>query len=76
MNATELAKELINKFYPRSTSYSSDRKNQLENAKENALIAVDFMIERVKKTGEYGLRDEIKWYNRLKEEIVNFENQS
>ena len=44
MTSEEKAKDLINKFYKKSTSYSSDRKNQLENAKENALIAVDEIL--------------------------------
>ena len=43
-NAKEKAKELFDKFYPRATSYSSDRKNQKENAKQCALIAVDEIL--------------------------------
>ena len=41
MTSKEKAEELFNKFYPRATSYSSDRKNQKDNAKQCALIAVD-----------------------------------
>ena len=73
MNTKETAKELINKFYPRSTSYSSDRKNQIENAKENALITIDFIIEKIRKDGEYYANSEINWYNLVKEKIVAYE---
>jgi hypothetical protein len=45
MTPQEKAKELVNKFYPRATSYSLDRKNQNQNAKQCALIAVDEIIE-------------------------------
>lgn len=44
MNSKEKAKELVDKFYPRATSFSSDRKNQNDNAKECALIAVDELL--------------------------------
>jgi hypothetical protein len=45
MTPKEKAEEFITKFYPRATSYSSDRKNQNENAKQCALIAVDEIIK-------------------------------
>jgi hypothetical protein len=45
MTPKEKAEELVDKFYPRATSYSSDRKNQNENAKQCALIAVDELIK-------------------------------
>jgi hypothetical protein len=41
MTPKEKAIELVEKFYPRATSYSLDRKNQNENAKQCALILVD-----------------------------------
>jgi hypothetical protein len=44
MKPKEKAKELVEKFYSRATSYSLDRKNQNENAKQCALIAVDEII--------------------------------
>ena len=44
MTPKEKAKELVNKFYPRATSYSLDRKNQNQNAKKCALIAVDEIL--------------------------------
>ena len=52
MKAKEKAKELVNKFYPRATSYSLDRKNQNENAKQCALIAVDEIIDALEKYDE------------------------
>ena len=47
MTPKEKAKELIEKFYPRATSYSLDRKNQNENAKECALVAVDEILKSI-----------------------------
>ena len=44
MTPKEKAEELVDKFYPRATSYSLDRKNQKDNAKQSALIAVDEML--------------------------------
>ena len=44
MSPKDKAEELVDKFYPRATSYSSDRKNQKDNAKQCALIAVDEII--------------------------------
>jgi len=48
MTAKEKAAELVDKFYPRATSYSSDRKNQKDNAKQCALIAVDEILELIR----------------------------
>ena len=45
MTPKEKAKELVDKFYPRATSYSSDRKNQNDNAKQCALITIDEILE-------------------------------
>ena len=44
MSPKEKAKDLKDKFYPRATSYSCDRKNQHQNAKQCALIAVDEIL--------------------------------
>ena len=49
MTAKEEAKELLDKFYPRATSYSSDRRNQIENAKQCALIAIEFAADQFDK---------------------------
>ncbi|CAB4147680.1 hypothetical protein UFOVP514_41 [uncultured Caudovirales phage] len=49
MNPKNKAAELVDKFYPRATSYSSDRKNQKDNAKKCALIAVDEILKSVPK---------------------------
>jgi hypothetical protein len=54
MTPKEKAEELFNKFYPRATSYSSDRKNQNENAKQCALIAVDEIIKAIPCREDYG----------------------
>jgi len=56
----EKSLELIKKFYPRCTSYSSDRKNQKENAKQCALIAVDEIIQN-----NYELLDGMKYHEEL-----------
>jgi hypothetical protein len=48
MKPKERAEELFNKFYPRATSYSSDRKNQKDNAKQCVLIAVDEILELIR----------------------------
>jgi hypothetical protein len=45
MTPKEKAKEIYDKFYPRATSFSSDRKNQNDNAKECAIIAIDEILE-------------------------------
>jgi len=91
--AKETAKELINKLYPRCTSYSSDRKNQQENAKECALILVDENVKMLKiilneSTEIYQslntpkklcidlLNPLLKFWDEVKEEIVNYENQT
>ena len=49
MTAKEKAEEVVDKFYPRATSYSSDRKNQKDNAKQCALIAVEEMQDFITK---------------------------
>ena len=76
MTSEEKAKDLINKFYQKSTSYSSDRKNQLENAKENALIAVDEILNIIPCYEEYGsngwvLIDNSEYWKEVKNEIEN-----
>ena len=47
MTPKEKAEELVDKFYPRATSYSLDRKNQKDNAKQCTLIAVDEIIQEM-----------------------------
>jgi hypothetical protein len=69
MNAREKAKELFDKFYPRATSYSSDRKNQKENGKECSLIAIDLVIEQIYNSGEMSANAQIEWWNRVKAEL-------
>lgn len=64
----EKAKELFDKFYPRATSYSLDRKNQNENAKECALITVDEILKS--HNNLYGVNSEkTKHYLEVKQEI-------
>lgn len=68
MSPKEKAAELVDKFYPRATSYSSDRKNQNENAKQCALIAVDEIIYYL----EYVLgvdKEDFKYWKEVKKEI-------
>jgi hypothetical protein len=71
MTPKEKAEEFITKFYPRATSYSSDRKNQNENAKQCALIAVDEIIlanpySNTFKNVEYSSMD---YWKEVKQEI-------
>jgi hypothetical protein len=65
-NAKEKAKELIDKFYPRATSYASDRKNQIENAIQCALICVDEIIEELEYMEIYS---RIDFWQEVREEI-------
>jgi hypothetical protein len=67
MKAKEKAKELVDKFYPRATSYSLDGKNQNENAKQCALIAVDEIIDIVKHIDV----DSEDYWKEVKQEIIN-----
>ena len=65
-NTKEKAKELIDKFYPRATSYASDRKNQIENAIQCALICVDEIIEELEYMEIYS---RIDFWQEVREEI-------
>jgi hypothetical protein len=65
-NAKEKSKELIDKFYPRATSYASDRKNQIENAIQCALICVDEIIEELEYMEIYSRIDS---WQEVREEI-------
>ena len=67
MEEKEKAKELVNKFYPRATSYSLDRKNQNENAKQCALIAVDEILNVI----YYESKSEYGYWQEVKQEINN-----
>ena len=74
MKAKEKAKELVNKFYPRVTSYSLDRKNQNENAKQCALIAVDEILDSYtnEKSNGFIISDKIiPYWEEVKQEIIN-----
>ena len=77
MNVKETAKFLINKF--RNHAYSGrdeDKQWRTEHAKQCALITIDFVIEKIRKDGEYSAVSEINWYNIVKDEIVIYEPQS
>jgi hypothetical protein len=65
-NTKEKAKELIDKFYPRATSYASDRKNQIENTIQCALICVDEIIEELEYMEIYS---RIDFWQEVREEI-------
>ena len=73
MTAKEKAKELVDKFYPRATSYSLDRKNQNENAKQCSLIAVDEILKSVKKDSDYTITYQLakQYWQEVKQEIIN-----
>lgn len=62
--------ELINKFYPRATSYAHDRKNQIENAKECVLILVHEILtnDSLIKTSW-----DIDFWNKVKIKTENYE---
>lgn len=78
----EKAKELVKKFYPRATSYSGDKKNQYQNAKECALIAVDEIIKSSPSLpilGDAGLFGEdielsTDWWHNVRSEIAKKKN--
>jgi hypothetical protein len=69
MTPVEKAEELFNKFYPRATSYSSDRKNQKDNAKQCALIAVDEMLDFITKYDNHWL--DYTYWEEVKNELDN-----
>ena len=69
MTAKEKARELVDKFYPRVTSYSLDRKNQNENAKQCALIAVDEMYDVASENNNI---NQLNFLVDVKQEIINF----
>jgi hypothetical protein len=69
MTAKEKAAELVDKFYPRATSYSSDRKNQKDNAKQCALIAVDEIINSVVITDLTTAENQFKYWEKVKSEL-------
>jgi hypothetical protein len=66
----EKAKELFYKFYPIATSYSLDRKNQKENAKQCALITVNEMLDLdCFDMSEEHFENHINYYEEVKQEI-------
>jgi hypothetical protein len=74
MTAKEKARELVDKFYPRATSYSLDAKNQNENAKISALIAVEEILDSYtnEKSNGFIISDKIILYwQEVKQEIIN-----
>ncbi len=74
MTAKEKTRELVDKFYPRVTSYSLDRKNQNENAKQCALIAVEEILDSYtnEKSNGFIISDKIILYwQEVKQEIIN-----
>ena len=68
------AKYLVDKFYPLSTSYSLGRNNQLENAKQNAINAVDEILKFL--SIQVGFYDEngILFWKEVKNEIKNYKS--
>ena len=79
-NVKEKAKELIDKFYPRATSYASDRKNQIENAIQCTLICVDEIIASspslpiLSDNDSFGsdIEKSTEWWKEVREEILSF----
>ena len=78
MTPKEKAKEFIKKIYPRATSYASDRKNQVENAKEIALILVDeidlYIQKSTPKDDVWANLHPLEYWQEVKSEIISFEN--
>ncbi len=73
MTTKEKAKELVDKFYPRATSYSLDGKNQNENAKQCALIAVDEILSSNPHSNPLNTNVEstMEYWQEVKQEIIN-----
>jgi hypothetical protein len=66
----EKAEELVDKFYPRATSFSLDRKNQYENAKQCAIISVDEILNLDYGSSEYyGILSSEEYWEQVKTEI-------
>ncbi len=66
----EKAEELVEKFYPRATSYSLDRKNQNENAKQCAIVAVDEILDiDCCDMSEEHFNNHIEYWQEVKNEI-------
>ncbi len=61
--------KMVNKFYPISTSYSLDGKNQFENAKKIALISVDEILNFL--SMQVGFYDEngVLFWKEVKQEL-------
>jgi hypothetical protein len=69
MKPKEKAEELVEKFYSRATSYSLDRKNQNENAKQCALIAVDEIMKQCYDYRDIDLQASYDYWEEVKSEI-------
>jgi hypothetical protein len=73
MTPKDKAKQLVDKFYPRATSYSLDAKNQNENAKQCALIAVEEILDSYteEKSNGFIISDKIiPYWEEVKQEII------
>jgi hypothetical protein len=69
MKPKEKAEELVEKFYSRATSYSLDRKNQNENAKQCAVIAVDEIMNQCFDYRDIDLQASYDYWQEVKDEL-------
>lgn len=77
MNAKEKAVEIYNQF-KNVRIYISQEPSDIDSTmqyidndavRECSIIAIDFIIEFIKKAGEYSSKSQIEWWERVKSEL-------